>query len=192
MSLRTSPARAALVAVTVAVGATGLTACANENEPIPEVVVTVTSSASTSTSPSTATSPSATPAAVTSDVEGRDFDFGVVLRAEKEDGTDVLVVDRWTDPKVDDAVLAKKGLPVESWDLGSKRFVNQNTKKTFDVPVREGASFLLNHCVAAGEPLQTKSVSATELADAPEADRLVLLELDDAGYATAGETFAGC
>jgi hypothetical protein len=35
-------------------------------------------------------------------------------------------------------------------------------------------------------------VSATELADAPESDRLVLLELDDDGWATGGETLAGC
>ena len=90
----------------------------------------------------------------------------------------MLVLDRWTDPSVDDAVLAKQGLPVNSWQVGSDRYVNQNDKKTFDIPVREGTTFLLHHCVTAGEPLQTRSVSANELADAPETDRLLLVTLD--------------
>ena len=130
--------------------------------------------------------------APTSDVEGRAFDFGQVTGAKRAGDVDVLVLDRWTDPKVDDAVVAKQGLPVNSWQVGSDRYVNQNDKKTFDIPVREGTTFLLHHCVAAGEPLQTRSVSATELADAPEADRLLLVTLDGDGWATGGETFAGC
>ena len=57
---------------------------------------------------------------------------------------------------------------------------------------REGTTFLLHHCTAAGEPLQTRSVTTKELADAPEADRLLLVTLDGSGWATGGETFAGC
>ena len=58
--------------------------------------------------------------------------------------------------------------------------------------MREGTTFLLHHCIADGEPLQTRSVGATELADAPDADRLLLVSLDGDGWATGGETFAGC
>ena len=50
----------------------------------------------------------------------------------------------------------------------------------------------VHHCTAAGEPLQTRSVTTKELADAPEADRLLLVTLDGSGWATGGETFAGC
>lgn len=170
----------------------GLGACGSGAPP--EVVVTVTGTPSGTSSP--AATPSATTSATakapTSDVKGRAFDFGMVTGAKRSGATDVLVLDRWTDPKVDDAVLARRGLEVGTWTLGSDRFVNQNDQKTFDIPVREGTTFLLHHCVAAGDPVQTRSVTATELADAPDADRLLLVELDAKGWATGGETFAGC
>ncbi len=170
-----------------------LSACGSATPP--EVVVTVTSTPSDATA-STEPAPSSTAAvkvkAPSSDVKGRKFDFGLVTGAKRSGDVDVLVVDRWTDPKVDDAVLAKQGLPVTSWKVGSDRYVNQNDKKTFDIPVREGTTFLLHHCIADGEPLQTRSVAVPELADAPDADRLLLVSLDGDGWATGGETFAGC
>ena len=160
-----------------------------------EVVVTVTGTPSGAASPGSLAPSSAVAGRVrapTSDVKGRAFDFGLVTGVKREGDVDVLVLDRWTDPKVDDAVVAKQGLRVTSWEVGSNRYVNQNAKKTFDIPVPEGATFLLHHCVAAGEPLQTRSVSATELADAPESDRLLLVRIDKDGWGTSGETFAGC
>jgi hypothetical protein len=170
-----------------------LSACGSDTPP--EVVVTVTrtpSEATPSAEPAPSSTASAKVKAPTSDVKGRTFDFGLVTGAKRSGDVDVLVVDRWTDPKVDDAVLARQGLPVTSWKVGSDRYVNQNDKKTFDIPVREGTTFLLHHCVADGEPLQTRSVGATELADAPDSDRLLLVSLDGDGWATGGETFAGC
>jgi hypothetical protein len=162
----------------------------------PEVVVTVTATP-TPASPTPAKAPSTSPTTPdgdrpTSDVEGRRYDFGLVTGSERAGDVDVLVLDRWTDPRVDDEVLAREGLTVRTWELGSDRYVNRNAEKTFDIPVREGARFLLNHCVASGEPVQTRSVGAAELAEAPEADRLLLVRLDDDGWATGGETFAGC
>ncbi len=175
------------------VAGAGLSACGAEAPR--EVVVTVTGTPSGAASPSSP-APSSTVAgrvkAPTSDVKGRAFDFGLVTGVKREGGFDVLVLDRWTDPKVKDAVVAKQGLRVTSWKVGSNRYVNQNAKKTFDIPIAEGATFLLHHCVAAGEPLQTRSVSATELADAPDSDRLLLVRVDKDGWGTSGETFAGC
>jgi len=175
------------------VAGVSLSACGSD---IPrEVVVTVTgtpSAAASSAGPTPSSTASTKVKAPTSDVEGRKFDFGQVTGAKRAGEVDVLVLDRWTDPKVDDAVVAKRGLPVTSWKVGSNRYVNQNATKTFDIPVREGTTFLLHHCVTAGEPMQTRSVSATELADAPDADRLLLVTLDRDGWATGGETFAGC
>ncbi|MEO6789453.1 MAG: hypothetical protein ABI249_07610 [Ornithinibacter sp.] len=163
----------------------------------PEVVVTVTGTPSPAapdapSSPTPSASPTAQADPVKSDVLGRSFDFGLVKSAKTVGGTDVLVIDRWTDPAVDDAELAKTGLTVAAYDLKKNPYKNVNSTVVFRVPVREGTTFLLNHCVAAGEPLQTMSVDAGALAAAPEADRLVLLTLDDAGYATSGETFASC
>ena len=187
------PSTPLALAVLAASACMGLASCAGTDTPA-EVVVTVTQSPTTAGSSSPAPSPSPTTKAAvpTSEVEGRDFDFGLVTSTRRVGDTDVLVLDRWTDPKVPDDTLARRGLEVAAWDLGSDRYVNQNTKVTFDVPVRAGTTFLLHHCVAKGEPLQTRSVSATELAEAPESDRLVLVEVDDDGWATGGETLAGC
>ena len=104
----------------------------------------------------------------------------------------VLVLDRWTDPKVDDAVLAQKGLEVRTYDAKKNPFKNVNTKVTFRIPVRDNTTFLLHHCISKDEPLQSKSVTAGELADAPAEDKLVLLTIDADGYTTGGETLAGC
>jgi hypothetical protein len=182
----------ATLALALVAGAS-LSACGSDTPR--EVVVTVTgtpSGAVSSAGPTPSSTASTKVKAPTSDVEGRKFDFGQVTGAKRAGEVDVLVLDRWTDPKVDDAVVAKRGLPVTSWQVGSNRYVNQNAKKTFDIPVREGTTFLLHHCVTAGEPMQTRSVSAPELADAPDADRLLLVTLDGDGWATGGETFAGC
>ncbi|WP_392543224.1 hypothetical protein [Oryzobacter telluris] len=190
MSALPRPTRLATAAV-VATALAALTGCGSDAPERPQdVVVTVTASPSPSAS-SAAPSASAKPATIRSDVKGRRFDFGLVESRRTSGGTDVLVIDRWTDPKVDDALLAKQGLPVEPYEVRSARYLNQK-KKTFDVPVREGTSFLLNHCVALGEPPETRSVSAEELAAASSVDRLLLVELDAAGYATGGETFPGC
>ncbi|MFL6168520.1 MAG: hypothetical protein ACJ711_02510 [Ornithinibacter sp.] len=175
------------LALALATGA-GLGACGSGTPA--EVVVTVTGTPSASPTPSSTASTRVK--APTSDVKGRRFDFGEVTGAKRKGDVDVLVLDRWTDPKVKDAVVAEHGLPVTSWKVGSNRYVNQNAKKTFDIPVAEGATFLLHHCVAAGEPLQTRSVGAAELADAPESDRLLLVRIDRDGWGTSGETFAGC
>ncbi|MEO7422106.1 MAG: hypothetical protein ABIU87_06915 [Ornithinibacter sp.] len=173
-----------------------LAACGTSGTP-PEVVVTVTGTPSPAASGAPDdTTPSASPTAkadpVKSDVVGRSFDFGLVKSAKTIGGTEVLVIDRWTDPTVDDAELARTGLTVTAYDLTKNPYKNVNSKVVFQVPVREGTTFLLNHCVASGEPLQTRSVDAGALAAAPKKDRLVLVTLDDAGYATSGETFAGC
>lgn len=192
MTARMPSAHLAL-ATLAALVCVGLASCAATDTPA-EVVVTVTQAPTPAESSSAAPSPSPTtkPPVPTSEVEGRDFDFGLVTTTRTVGDTEVLVVDRWTDPRVPDDTLARRGLEVAAWDLGSDRYVNQNTKVTFDIPVRPGTTFLLHHCVAKGEPLQTRSVSATELAAAPESDRLVLVEIDDDGWATGGETLAGC
>jgi hypothetical protein len=175
------------------VAGSGLVACGTETPP--EVVVTVTQapgSRGSDSFSSSGSSASTTADVPTSEVKGRRFDFGLVLRAERVGDTDVLVIDRWTDPKVDDDTLAEHGLEVGTWQLGSNRYLNQNAKVTFDIPVRDGTTFLLHHCVRAGEPLETRSVTATELAAAPASDRLALVQVDQDGWATSGETLAGC
>ncbi len=152
-------------------------------------IVTVTSSGAATSSPSATASEAGPP---TSEDRGRRYDFGRIARITEAGGTQVLAFDRWTDPTVDDAVLAQKGLPVTPYAADKVPYENLNTTNTFAVPVRDGAMFLLHHCIAAGDPLQARSVSAQELLDADPRDTLVLLTIDPDGYATGGETFAGC
>jgi hypothetical protein len=190
----TSRPRHRLVAPAGALLAAGLLAGCGGGSP-GEVVVTVTAATSDSTSPSeTPSEEQATPeATVESDDVGRTFDFGVVKSVETEGDTEVLVFDRWTDPDVDDAVLADEGLVVSPYDLDDSPYRNVNTEVTFRIPVRPDTTFLLHHCVKKGEPVTSKSVTPQELAAADPADRLVLLTIDpEDGYTTGGETFAGC
>ncbi len=190
--------RAAL-ALTAALALVPLTACGSTDAPS-EVVVTVTGTPSPAASgpaePSGEASATGTPTTrtdpVPSDDLGRNFDFGMVTSTKKVGDTVVLVLDRWTDPRVADDDLAKTGLTVRPYDRAKSPYRNVNTEVVFEVPVREGATFLLNHCVRSGDPLQTRSVDAAGLAEAPAEDGLVLLTIDDQGYATGGETFAGC
>ncbi len=198
VTTRPRPSRAAVAVVGAVLAAPLLAGCGGDGGSPGEVVVTVTgsTSGSPSESPPATESQEAEPApqeTLKSDDVGRTFDFGVVKSVSTEDGTVVFAFDRWTDPEVDDAVLAREGLEVAPYDLEKNRFQNINTENTFRVPVREGASFLLHHCVQAGEPVTSRSVSAEELAKADPADALVLLDIDPkTGYATGGETFAGC
>ena len=161
-------------------------------DPVREVVVTATVTSSSATAEAS-TPPAATqPADVQTDVLGRAFDFGMVMKSTRVGSVDVLVLDRWTVKGLDDTTLAESGVAPHSYPLAENPYENINTRLTFRIPVREGALFLLHHCVASGEPLQSRSASAKELAAAPEADRLALIALDKAGWATGGETFAGC
>jgi hypothetical protein len=197
-SLPCTTPRATAAVLGVALTASLLAGCGGGDETPGEVVVTVTAGASDSPSesPSETASEKSEPApaeTVKSDDVGRKFDFGIVKSVDTDGGTQVLVFDRWTDPKVDDTVLAQKGLDVEPYDLDRSPFENINTTNTFRVPVREGTTFLLHHCVQKGEPVTSKSVSAEELAAADRADALILLDIDPkTGYTTGGETFAGC
>lgn len=191
--MRTSPRhpRRAATALAVVLASAALAGCGGSPG---EVVVTVTGSpspaASGSSSPSGSTGGSAP--TVKSDVVGRAFDFGTVGKVMTSGSTQVLLLDRWTDPSVDDKALAKSGIAVRTYERAKNPFKNVNTAVTFAIPVRPNTTFLLHHCTAPGEPLESRSVTAEELAAAPAEDKLVLLRIDRSGWTTGGETFAGC
>ena len=146
----------------LAVACAGLVACGDAAPP--EVVVTVTATPSGAPPPATpdATTSSANSVpAPTSDVEGRRFDFGMVTGTERAGDVDVLVLDRWTDPSVERRGTRRAGSAGRALEVLGP-FRQPERPKTFDIPVREGTTFVLHHCVAAGEPLQTRPVGATE------------------------------
>jgi hypothetical protein len=159
----------------------------------PAVTITVTPTVTaTSTPAATSESSSATTErpVLPSDVKGRGYDFGTITRLDTVKGVEVVTLDRWTYKGIDDQKLATSGVPLKAFK--GKPYTNQNAKLTYDIPLAEGARILYHHCVAAGEPLQTRSASMKELAGLGDKENLVLVKLDDKGHATAVDNLPGC
>jgi hypothetical protein len=181
--------RSAVLTLLFAGSVAALTACGGSANPSgADVTVTVTP---TVTASNPAPSKPATPEVPRSDVRGRAFDFGTIVSATKVGDVIVLELDRWTWKGLDDAKLARQGVPVGPFK-GAPPYTNQNAKLTYTIPVTAGARVLQHHCVAADQPLQTKSIGAEELAGLPDRENTVLVTLDEAGRATAAENIPGC
>lgn len=166
-----------------------LTACAGSANPSgADVTVTVTPTVTASTP---APSRPATPDVPRSDVRGRTFDFGTIVSATKVAGVVVLELDRWTWKGLDDAALARQGVPVGPFK-GGPPYTNQNAKLTYTIPIADGARILYHHCIAADQPLQTKSVDAAALKGLGDRENTVLVQLDDQGAATTVQNIPGC
>jgi hypothetical protein len=137
--------------------AVGLLAGCGQGDSAPVATVTRTVvEPSPVTEPSRVTA-SPPPVAVqpASDVTGRGHDVGTVVDVlDDQDGPVVLLVDRWTVLGVDDAVLARDGVPLEP--TTRDRFTNQNTERTYRVPVAADPQVVVNTCV----PPQADGASA--------------------------------
>ena len=67
---------------------------------------------------------------------------------------------------------------------GAVPYTNQNAKLTYTIPVADGARILFSHCIAADQPLQTKSVDVAELKGLADRENTVLVQIDSKGAAT--------
>ncbi|WP_344129307.1 hypothetical protein [Pedococcus bigeumensis] len=153
------------------------------------VTVTVTPTVTAKApSPSKTSSAPKTPA---SDVKGRRYDFGVVTKTGEVGGVAYLELDRWTWKKLDDAKLAKDGVPTGPFK-GDVPYENQNAKLTYTIPLAANARILYHHCIAADQPLQTKSVDAADLKGLADRENTVLVQIDDKGAATTVQNIPGC
>lgn len=179
------PLAATAVLAILAVFATA--ACGGGGSP---VTVTVTPTV-TASAPSSSSSGPSKPTAPTSDVKGRAFDYGVVTAVSQVGAVTVIELDRWTWRKLDDAKLAQSGVP-EQLFKGKVPYSNQNDKITFTIPVAAGARILYHHCVAADQPMQTRSASAKELAGLGDRENTVVVGLDHQGRLTTADNIAGC
>jgi hypothetical protein len=175
--------------------ALALTGCGDANGSQSQGAVTVTVRPTVTASPTTQDSSSSSSsttarAVLPSDVKGRAFDFGTVTGVRTVKGVEVLTLDRWTWKGLDDKKLAASGVPVRPFK--GTPYENQNAKLTYDIPLAESARLLHHHCVAADQPLQTKSVSAKELAGLADRENLVLVKLDGRGHVVAADNLPGC
>jgi len=182
--------RPALVAACLAASGLALTGCGGSSSP-PGKDVTVTVTPTVTAKPKPASSKSAAPQPPRSDDVGRTYDFGTVARASTVDSIAVLELDRWTWKGLDDKKLAKQGVPVKPWK-GKTPYENQNDKLTYTLPVSPDARILYHHCIAADQPLQTKSVAPADLAKLANGENTVLVKLDDSGVVVAADNIPGC
>jgi hypothetical protein len=176
---------AAAVSVLAAVGL--LSGCGSGTPSGGNVTVTVTPTVTAK--PATPTS--ATPKSPQADDVGRRFDFGTVTKVSTVKGKSVLELDRWTWKGLDDAKLATSGVPVKPF-TGPVPYTNQNAKLTYTIPVADGARILYHHCIAADQPLQTKSLDAGSLKNMAQRENRLLVRLDSKGAATSIQNMPGC
>lgn len=181
------PARIIAVPAALALAAAVLAACGGSPTPGTDVTVTVTPTVKVTSKGSTPTAADET----ASDDKGRAYDFGVVTQVREVQGITVLELDRWTWKGLDDAALASRGIPAAHF-TGKVPYENQNAKLTYTLPVADGARLLYHHCVAADQPLQTKSVSADGLKGLAARENTVVVKLDDQGRVTAADNVPGC
>jgi hypothetical protein len=167
-----------------------LTACGGGQSPSGgDVTVTVTPTVTAGGNPSSGKPAASKPPS--SDDKGRTYDFGTVVKARKVGGVVALELDRWTWKGLDDAKLAKQGVPITAFK-GPVPYENQNAKLTYTLQVAEGARILYHHGLAADQPLQTKSIQPQGLVGLADRENLVLVRLDADGNVVAADNLPGC
>ena len=123
-------------ATAVAVGVV-LAGCGAASAPAAPNTVTVTATSPPSASPTTEQPEGG-------DVKGRAHDVGMIVDLKERAGQQVLTLDRWTLNGVDDRTLSRDGAPVVPYT--GERFVNQNSTRTYTVPIAADAVLVVNHC----------------------------------------------
>lgn len=125
-----------------------------------------------------------------SDVVGRRFDLGTVVRVEEDWGVPIVVFDRWTARGVADSRLAAKGTPIGVHS--DERYQNLNSKITYRIPVAPGAHFTYRHCVAVDQPPQRKTSTLEDFARLRSPETVVLLTLDQHGRVFSAQNDPAC
>ncbi len=125
-----------------------------------------------------------------SDVVGRKFDLGTIVKVEDVSGVPVITFDRWTAQGVNDSVLAVKGVPIGVHS--DARYQNLNNRITYRIPVAEGALFTYRHCVAVDQPPQQKPSSLDELSGLQNPEKVILLTLDQNGRVFSAQNDPAC
>lgn len=183
------------VGLCVALAVALLSGCSGEATKAPGRVVTVTvtvtaepTEADSVTPPPTTTTSAA--GVARSDVVGRKFDLGTIVRIEDDGGVPVIIFDRWTAAGVPDSTLATQGLPMDVHS--DARFQNLNTKITFRIPVVQGAIFTYRHCVAIDQHAAQKASTLQEFAGLQGSEKVMLLTLDPQGQVFSAQNDPAC
>lgn len=168
--------RIVLVAVAAAALSAVLAGCSGGGSAASGETVTVTATTAPTASP-TADLPEG------GDVDGRNHDVGNIVDVVEAGNRQVLTLDRWTLVGVDDATLSRDGAPVKPYS--GDRFTNQNTERTYAVPVAASAVLVVNECrpattAGAAPGLSSRRGDLAKFLAAPDVgSSVVLLTYDD-------------
>jgi hypothetical protein len=189
---RRATIRRATTGVCLVAAALLLGGCAGGPPSEPQEVVTMTvtptvTARATQPAPTTATTAAGT---VKSDVVGRKFDLGTIVRVQNESGVPVIIFDRWSMQGVPDAAVAVAGVPIRVHSDAPYR--NQNSHATYRIPVAPGAVFVYMHCVAIDQPPTQVPSTLNNFARLPDAEKVVLLTLDPEGQVYRAQNDPAC
>ena len=193
----TLSAREASVGLFVAAAVALLSGCGGESPTAQPSVVTVTAVPTVATTPTVTASNSPPPATTTtaagvtrSDVVGRKFDLGTIVRIEDDGGVPVIIFDRWTARGVPDSTLAAKGVPIVVHS--DARFQNLNSKITYRIPVVQGAIFTYKRCIAVDQPVSQEASTLQAFAALQGPRKVMLLTLDPHGQVFNAQNDPAC
>lgn len=158
----------------------------------PVVTLTVTPTVTATDAPASASgTATATRAGVPkSDVVGRKFDLGTIVKVVQDGDVPVITFDRWTARGVPDSKLATNGLSMTVHS--DAPYTNLNSRTTFRIPVADGAIFTYNHCVAVDQPAQQRSSTLQEFTALQDQEEIILLTLDPQGRAFKAQNDPAC
>jgi hypothetical protein len=125
-----------------------------------------------------------------SDVVGRSFDLGTIVRVDSHAGVPVVIFDRWTARGVADSALATGGVPIHVHS--DAPYVNLNDKVTPRIPVAPGAIFTYRHCVSIAQPAAQKPSTLTQFVGLQSPEKVILLTLDPRGQIVGAENDPAC
>jgi hypothetical protein len=189
---RAASTHRATAGLCLAAAVTLLSGCGagSSTPPNAAVTVTITPTVTAKVARPTATAANAAAGTATSDVVGRKFDLGTIVKVQNDGGVPVIIFDRWTATGVSDSTLAAKGVPIHVHS--DAPYQNHNNKITYRIPVAQGAIFIYRHCVAIDQPPQQRSSTLNEFARLQASEKVVLLSLDPKGQAVKAENDPAC
>ncbi len=131
----------AIAGLWLAAATTLLSGCGGGASTPPEAVVTLTTTptVTASAAPPTTYVPDTGSNTVKSDVMGRKFDLGTIVRVQNDGGVPVIIFDRWTARGVANPTLAANGVPIHVHS--DAPYENLNNRITYRIPVAQGAGF---------------------------------------------------
>jgi hypothetical protein len=190
--LSATPGRLLTAGLSAGTAAALLSGCAGGASTTQEQVVTVTRTPTVTVRAAQPATTVATTRAGTarSDVVGRKFDLGTIVRVENDGGVPVIILDRWTAQGVSDSTLATQGVPIRVHS--DAPYQNHNSKVTYRVPVAQGAIFTYSHCVAIDRPPAQKSSTLNDFARLQDPEKVVLLTIDPQGQAYKAQNDPAC